>query len=199
VTASLLTGQTLIELNFFSETPPRYHSTDQRREIPTLSSPFEEFSRAIARINIDKIALRLLDVLENLNNVLVGEELKGALVSLRRTADDAAAVARELPEIAAGARKSIQRIEAAADRTAREIPKLSQDLSVALDNVARAADRADKLFLDANRVMSPNSVMVRDLQNSLKELGEAARAIRSLANNLERNPESLVRGRGRQP
>jgi paraquat-inducible protein B len=197
VTASFLTGLARIDLDFFPETPARYHSEDHNREIPTLSSPLEELSRALARIDIDKIAHSLLQALENFNSIIASEELKGTLVGFKRVADEAAVMAQELPALAASARKTLQRLETAADRTAREIPKLSHDLGLAMENVGKAADRADKFFLDTGRLMSPNSTTVRDLQNALKELAEAARAIRNLANNLERRPESLIRGKGR--
>jgi paraquat-inducible protein B len=197
VTASFLTGLARIDLDFFPETPARYRSENHDREIPTLSSPLEELSRALARIDIDKIAHSLLQALENFNNIVASEELKGTLIGFKRIADEAAVAAQELPALAASARKTLQRLETAADRTAREIPRLSHDMGLALESVGKAADRAEKLFLDTGRLMSPNSTTVRDLQNALKELAEAARAIRNLANNLERRPESLIRGKGR--
>ncbi|MDR2696576.1 MAG: MlaD family protein [Deltaproteobacteria bacterium] len=197
-TVSFLTGQARIELDFLPETSARYRSKDPSTEIPTVSSPLEEFSRALSKINIDRIAHNLLHALENFNKLITSEELQGTLTGFKRIADDAAAVAQELPALAASARQALQRIETAADRTAREVPKVSHDLSLALDNVARAADRADKLFLDASRLMSPNSATVRDVQSAAKELAEAARAIRGLAKTLERSPESLLRGKGGQ-
>jgi paraquat-inducible protein B len=179
-TISYLTGQARVDLDFFPETPARYHSTDRSREIPTLFSPLEEFSRVLAGINIGKIANSTLSVLESLSKMLGGEELQGALLSFKRVADEAAVLAQAMPALAASAGRTLQRLETAAD------------------NVGKAAERADTFFLDTNRLTSPNAAPVRDLQNALKELAEAARAMRSLANTLERNPESLLRGKGRQ-
>jgi hypothetical protein len=39
--------------------------------------------------------------------------------------------------------------------------------------------------------------VLNDLSHTLKALEEAARALRSLANMLERNPETLIRGKSR--
>ena len=197
-TVSFLTGQARIELDFLPETPARYHSADPATEIPTLSSPLEEFSRALSRINIDRIGHNLLEALENFNKFITSEELKGTLTGIKRITDEASAMTLELPALMASARTTLQRIETAADRTAREVPRLSHDISLVLDSVGKAVERADKLFLDANRLMSPGSATVRDFQNAVKELAEAARAIRSLAKTLERSPESLLRGKGGQ-
>jgi paraquat-inducible protein B len=195
---SLLTGQARIELDFFPDTPIRFRSADPGSEIPTLSSPLEEFSRALSKINLDKIAHNFLQTLENFNNMITSEELKGTLAGLKQIADEASVLLREMPDVVQSAQKALQGIETAADRTAREVPKLSRDLGLALDNISKAAERAEKLFLDTGRLVSPNSATGRDMQSAVRELAEAARAVRSLARSLERNPESLLRGKGRQ-
>jgi paraquat-inducible protein B len=197
-TASFLTGQARIDLDFFPETPARYHSTDPSTEIPTLSSPLEEFSRALARINIDKIAHSLLEALESFNKVMTSEELKGTLTGLKLIADETSALVRDMPGLMESARNALRRIETAADRTAQEIPRIGHDMSSALHSFSKAADRAEKLFFNTSQLTSPNSATVRDLQNAVNELAEAAKAVRSLAKTLERNPESLLRGKGRQ-
>jgi paraquat-inducible protein B len=195
---SLLTGQARIELDFFPETPAQYRSSDPTTEIPTLSSPLEELSRALSKINIDKIAHNLLQALDNVNNMITSEELKGALAGLKQVADESSVFMREMPALMQSAQKTLQRIDSAADMAIREVPKISRDLSLALDNISKAAERADKLFLDTGRLLSPNTSTGRDLQSAVRELAEAARAVRSLAKSLERNPESLLRGKGKQ-
>jgi paraquat-inducible protein B len=197
-TVSFLTGLARIELDFFPGTVARYHSADPGTEIPTLSSPLEEFSRALSRVNIDKIARSLLQALESFNQVITSEELKGTLTGFKRTAEDAAALMREMPALVESARKTLQRIETAADRTAREVPRLGNEISHAMNSFSKATDRAEKLFFNASQLTSSNSATVRDLQSALQELAEAAKAVRNLAKTLERNPESLLRGKGRQ-
>jgi paraquat-inducible protein B len=195
---SLLTGQARIELDFFPETPALYRSTDPGSEIPTLSSPMEEFSRALSKINLDKLAHNFIQALDNFNDLITSEDLKGALAGLKQATDETSVLLRAMPDLMQSAQSAMQRIETAADRAAREMPRLGRDMSLALDNVSKAAERAEKLFLDAGRLMSPNSATGRDLQSAVQELAEAARAIRSLARSLERNPESLLRGKGRR-
>ena len=129
---------------------------------------------------------------------MTSEELKGTLTGLKQVTADASALMQEMPALVEGVRKTLQRIETAADRTAREVPRIGHDLSVALDSFGKAADNAEKFFLNTSQLTSPNSATMRDLQSAVKELAEAAKAVRSLAKALERNPESLIRGKGRQ-
>ena len=44
-------------------------------------------------------------------------------------------------------------------------------------------------------MVNKNSTTVIELNQALREVSEAARAVRVLANTLERNPESLIRGK----
>ncbi|HXR35084.1 MAG TPA: MlaD family protein, partial [Candidatus Binataceae bacterium] len=47
----------------------------------------------------------------------------------------------------------------------------------------------------ASNVIQPNSVQLRELDNTLQEVSRAARSIRVLADYLERHPEALIRGK----
>ena len=50
----------------------------------------------------------------------------------------------------------------------------------------------------ANSLVATDSRTVVELQRMLRELSAAAKSIRTLADQLERNPESLIRGKRRQ-
>jgi len=55
--------------------------------------------------------------------------------------------------------------------------------------------QADKTFTGTAALTGADSATLHDLSQTLKALEEAARAIRTLANMLERNPETLIRGK----
>ena len=50
-------------------------------------------------------------------------------------------------------------------------------------------------FDDASALIEPNSVLGQQLDSTLQEVGGAARALRLLADYLERHPEALIRGK----
>ncbi|HCE42163.1 MAG TPA: mammalian cell entry protein [Lentisphaeria bacterium] len=54
---------------------------------------------------------------------------------------------------------------------------------------------ADKMLESANKLIEPNSVMNSELNNMLQQGSGAARALRVLADYLERHPEALIRGK----
>jgi paraquat-inducible protein B len=64
-----------------------------------------------------------------------------------------------------------------------------------VDSLRNTAIQLDATTVVAKRTISGATSPDGNLQQSLRELTEAARAIRSLANDLDQRPESLVRGR----
>ena len=55
--------------------------------------------------------------------------------------------------------------------------------------------QADRTLVGTTALTAPDSAMLTDLSRTLKAFEEAARSLRSLASMLERNPETLIRGK----
>lgn len=71
ITQSILTGQMMIELSFYPDTPIILRGgKDGEMEIPTLPSSLMEFSKTLQNLPIHKIAVNFLDVLEELRSLL---------------------------------------------------------------------------------------------------------------------------------
>jgi paraquat-inducible protein B len=79
---------------------------------------------------------------------------------------------------------------------------LSNDLQQAMAELDRtlvsargALDSGRGTLDNANKLIEPNSVLGAELGNTLQEVSRAARAVRVLADYLERHPEALIRGK----
>jgi paraquat-inducible protein B len=64
-----------------------------------------------------------------------------------------------------------------------------------MTNADQLLGSADKLMGSADTLIAPNSVLDTQLGSMLQEVGGAARAMRILADYLERHPEALIRGK----
>ncbi len=64
-----------------------------------------------------------------------------------------------------------------------------------LTNTDKLLGSADKVLGNADKLIAPDSVLVGELDSVLQEAGGAARALRVLADYLERHPEALIRGK----
>jgi paraquat-inducible protein B len=97
---------------------------------------------------------------------------------------------------------SIERLDhtlAELDKTVQEaapqIPPTLDSVHQTVDSLRNTAIQIDATAAVAKRTISGATSPDGNLQQSLRELTEAARAIRSLANDLDQRPESLIRGR----
>jgi paraquat-inducible protein B len=82
------------------------------------------------------------------------------------------------------------------------VAELAGELRQTLAGAARLFPRAEavmgqagKTLASVDQTMSPDAPVQRDLRTSLRDLGSAGTAVRSLAEYLERHPESLIRGK----
>jgi paraquat-inducible protein B len=76
-----------------------------------------------------------------------------------------------------------------------DLRKAIVELDQTLVSARRALDDADKLVGNADKLIAPNSVLGEQLGTTLEEVNRAARALRVLADYLERHPEALIRGK----
>jgi paraquat-inducible protein B len=84
------------------------------------------------------------------------------------------------------------------DDLQKAINELNQTLVTTrgtLTNTDQLLGSANKVMGSADRILAPNSVLDAQLASMLQELGGAARAMRVLADYLERHPEALIRGK----
>lgn len=78
-----------------------------------------------------------------------------------------------------------------------EIKPLASDLRATAKSARAALDNAAESLARVETVIAPDSPLHYELVNTLRELSEAARSINLLAEYLQRNPESLVFGKGK--
>src|SRR5262249_42007094 len=73
--------------------------------------------------------------------------------------------------------------------------KALQNLDEALANAARAFDRAAVAANQVTNLTHPDSRLMGKLEQTLGDLSDAARSLRRLADQLDRDPGALLRGR----
>lgn len=81
------------------------------------------------------------------------------------------------------------------DSIEESVSRLLKNLNETVVGARGTITNADKLLDSANQLIEPNSVMTSELNNMLQQGSGAARALRVLADYLERHPEALIRGK----
>lgn len=165
-TASLLTGQQFVSLDFHEGEP--HKSMDMSGpvpEIPTIPPA------------LDTITSSAANFLEKLDKLPIAElliELRMASTTLRETLD-------ETKGLVQGMRK--------------DVSPMIADFRGAATAAQNALTQAEQTTASIDRSLGDSSEVRQRLAIMLRELTESARSIRQLADYLERNPESLIKGK----
>jgi paraquat-inducible protein B len=188
-TESFVTGRLLISLDFRPDLEARLDDWDLGYvQIPTISTPIEEIQQQLAAV-FDRLA---------------EVDIEKLMSSADRLMNSFADVAEDshVEELTASLEYTLSQL----DQTMASFRDVAQDVSGNIDQVSdRAADRAEQLesvLAEAEMTMTalrntldPQSPIAVQMAITLREFGDAARALRVLTEALEQNPSALLRGR----
>lgn len=175
---SFVTGQLFVQLDFHPDQPAIFVGGDPSvLEIPTIPTPLEIVTKSARKLFERLSELPLEQIVENLNLSLQGA---GKLLNSKET------------------QNAVRNLDAAVSdlrRVAGHIDHKVDDVSAELEKTLAAANRAIDAAQGSLGALSENSSLRYEVSTMLQEATEAARALRVLAESLERHPESLLSGR----
>jgi paraquat-inducible protein B len=175
---SLVTGMLLVQLDFHPDRPPIFVGGDQAtREIPTIPTPLEIVTSSVRRLLERLGELPLEDIVRNLNTSLEGA---GKLLNSEETQSAVRNLEQATKDLGVLIGRSTVRIDELADR-----------LDETLVAARGALDRAQGSL----GALSEDSALRQDVGTLVNEATDAARALRVLAETLERHPEALLSGK----
>lgn len=158
----------------------------KRYGVKFMDVPPDEDLKSGHRKMVEILVSRGLRVQLNTGNLLTGS----LLVSLA-FAPDAPAVVLDWAQDPLQLPTVPDKLDSIEDSIAELLKNLNQTVVGARGTITSA----DKLLDSANQLIEPNSVMSAELNNMLQQGSGAARALRVLADYLERHPEALIRGK----
>ncbi len=107
------------------------------------------------------------------------------------------AIGTEVQQVLATIDNAIKDIDKAVDHIDTDV---TPELKSALVEFRRALASADRVLKNTDAtLLGPDAPVQIELSNALQEVSRAARAVRVLADYLERNPDALIRGKGKMP
>ena len=188
-TQSLLTGQLMIEMDFYPRNQIPYpikevKEYDDVPEIPTIPSQLDNILQTLTTLPYDEITSNLLEITEGVKKILGNSnttQLVGHIDGL----------VLQLQEVGTSLDKTLASIRGLADPYTKLARDTDKRLSAALEQASRVLNRIENVAKETElTVVSARGVVGR-------EITKAARAVRVFANTLERNPESVLRGKVR--
>ena len=183
---SLVSGKFLIELDFYPDSPLVLKNINKEYiEIPTIPSTTSKLTRALDKLDIEAIQKKLEFAMEGIGKLTNNPDLAASFQRLKETLGDARGlvkrVDRQVDPVANGMRNAV-----------KDIGTLARNINGRVGGVATSLE---KTLADARGVISPDSQLVVDLENTLKEFSAMSRSLEQLADYLEQHPETLIRGK----
>jgi paraquat-inducible protein B len=170
---NLITGKLYIDIDFFPDAEPvALQTIDGMDVFPTVPATFEAITANLNRFikRLDEIPLE--DIGRDLQQTLAGVE---RIVNSREVRDSLDSLEQILAEVK----------QLSASANTETLPRIN-----------RAIDDLDSTLVELKGAFSADAPLRRDLRMALHDLAGASRALRELAEFLDRHPEALIRGKG---
>jgi paraquat-inducible protein B len=185
--ASLITGQQNVALDFVTDAPPAEVSMDgpdyvvpatEGGGFAGLTASATELLNKVNTMPFDQIGENLDGILKSVNDVAQGPQMKKALT--------------ELAGMIASAQNMVQNLNSGLSPAAKQLPEVTAGLQKTLAN-------ANKLVLSLDSGYGGDTKFNRDTDRLLAQANDALRSIRALSDLLARHPEALIKGRPEGP
>jgi paraquat-inducible protein B len=200
--ASLLTGQLYVALDFHPDIPERYLGTgsDEYPEMPTIDSGFDEALAKLSELPVEEMIVRVSNAFSAAEDLLRNphiDEILAVLPTLLTDTDSTVVdlrqfINRDLTDAAQTASRTL-----AVARTSLQslTQTINDETLVQVDSTLTELENTLQLV---HTHLETNGPLMYELLAALNEISNAARSVRDLADALEEHPEALIRGKKSQ-
>ena len=203
---SVVTGQTAIELDFRPDLPGRLLAGGKGPvpEIPTMQDKLDALITQVQELPLGEMVAELRQTVRTLSDTLKAsqsaiekssQQLNATSVQARQTLATADAA---LKSVEAQTTLTLQSLQQLSDTTRGTVTQMQPALQQTLQETRLAAEGARRAMQDLAAVAAPGSPLRTDVNAAVSDLSQAARSLRSFADQVEREPNSLIFG-GSQP
>ncbi len=180
--ASLLTGQKQVALDFVANAPPAASGVDGRSYIVPVApagaadimSSASAIMAKLQAIPFEQIGQELDSTLKGASNIANGQQLRDAIAALQDTL--------------VTAQRAVKQLDEGIEPTMKKLPAITASLQDTLNKANRLVGSVDTGY-------GAGSDFHRTLERMLEQLSDTAQSFRVLADLLARHPEALIRGR----
>jgi paraquat-inducible protein B len=203
---SFVTGQLRVELQLRPETVAVMRAVDPLYpEIPTITSNIQEllnevqswFTDVRENVDIGGLSRRLNNVLQALDELARSEDLHQSLAGINHFIND-----QDMQQLGGQLKATLDELLTASaaasslfDNANEGVDVLVANLEPVLERLAAVLEEAEQTLTVAKSQLKGDSEQLYRLGETLDELERAARSVREFFNYLERNPESMLRGK----
>lgn len=188
-TGNIITGSKYVALDIFTNAAPASLIVhNDIIELPTIPTPLDELTdnltslmNRFSKIPVDKIGQAALDTIQSIEIASQSFKTAGDGITELITSE-------EIKDAVTALNQSLEQVR-------RLTAQLEQQLPESVNSISHETITT---LTEIQKLTASDSNIVFDLRRALKEFAEAAQNISQLADLLERHPESLLNGKGRE-
>ena len=208
---SLLTGQLYIEFDIVPGLESFTYQPDSKPlypTVPTIGTQMDELIAGIAdglkkfnSLDIASVMNELRDVLTSAKTQITALNMKHISANLVDITEDVRTLTRndKLTKSIDHLDDAITQIDTLAKRANQGIDPLLQDVEKVIQQANAGLAKIDVAAADVSKMANPRSPVLLRMQNLMNETERATRALKDLANDLNRNPNALLSGKSHTP
>jgi phospholipid/cholesterol/gamma-HCH transport system substrate-binding protein len=237
---SIVTGQLIVQLGFYPDTPIRLVGDGTIPEIPTVPTAMQELTQSVTHaltelrhLPIPQLVGQLVEAAQGLNTLIHSPDVNNLIQRLSATAqvadqslqriddqtgqvaarldttlDAATALLRDGQQLlrrvdtqvmpmSDGIQKTLDALRVTLKDSQQLLRHVDTRVTPVADNLMETSTRLRATIARVQQVVEGDVVKVlQDTNRTLQDVSGTARSVRLLADFLERNPDSLVYGKG---
>ena len=209
---SLVTGQLMINLDFFPDRPAEFFGVENAalskrmqswQEIPTLPTTMQQLEKTLAEIDFKKIAEDVRRAMDGIAQLVTSPELQSTVKEINETIIAIKAMVQNVDsKIDPLATRIDETLVEARDGfgDARRVineqagPMLAK-FRQAAESAQTALDQANTTLKSIENLADEGTQLRFEISAALEEVSAASRSVRVLADFLEQHPDAILRGR----
>lgn len=197
---SLLTGKLQVAVSMHPGSEIHYAGIQKDvPEIPTIPTTIQQLAKAFENLDIQGMAEDLRKTLAAVEQVATSPELAEATTSLNQTLKDFGKLARNVDSRVGPLTTSIEGTlgdtRKLVNNVDRQVEPTFADLQKALNSADLALKQAKVTVASLEDVVGVDSALRWELNRTLLELQSMARQVNALVGLLQRQPDSIIRGK----
>jgi paraquat-inducible protein B len=202
-TQSFVTGQLMINVDFYPDKPIRLVGLDKTYpEVPTIPTALQEVAKTLENLPLREIITKLELAMDGIQKIVNSPDTQEGIASLGPTLKDTRKLVQNVDARISPLLESLTKTSDSAKdalveakHVISEIELHTKELAQSTKNTIMASEAALKQAEDTLSTFSADSILVYELNNTLSEMSGAARSMRFFSEYLERHPEALLRGK----
>jgi paraquat-inducible protein B len=197
---SLVTGKLQVAFDMYPDAAVNYVGLEKKvPELPTLPTAMEQLAKTLENLPIEEIVEDARKTMAAIENLTTSPELTEAVTALNKTLQDFGKLARNLDGRVGPLTTSIEETMKDTQKLVKNVntqvePTLT-DLQETLKAAQAAIKKAEVALASVGDVVDVDSDLMFELTRTISELRDMAQSINSLAGYLQRQPDSLIRGK----